>query len=207
MVTTNQTNNWLTLVQVWLDQWKIWPLSDFCKITKEFQNYEISVRFYLIYGIQADSISCDISWSWWGPRYNPSAKEAIRWWFHLSLWHQLLHQPLFSLFGIPKWKIALYPDCKQFLKSSLHMELGSFFLSFVDITLYIHSDVCVNVQSISNSWKLCQNCRQECRGNKYTQFSQTQVVAILNESNNLKRSSTAFMWKKNFRFELGSKGR
>ena len=77
----------------------------------KLQNYEISVQFYLIYGIQAVSISCDISWSWWGPRYNPSAKEAIRWWFHLSLWHQLLRQLLFSLFGIPKWKIALYPDC------------------------------------------------------------------------------------------------
>ena len=132
----DQPNNRLSLVKVLLDQWKIWPLSDFCKITKEFQNYEISVRFYLIYGIQADSISCDISWSWWGPRYNPSAKEAIRWWFHLSLWHQLLHQPLFSLFGIPKWKIALYPDCKQFLKSSLHMELGSFFVICWYYTLY-----------------------------------------------------------------------
>ena len=58
-----------------------------------------------------------------------------------------------------------------------------------------------------NQYQTVENSAKECRGNKYTQFSQTQVIAILNESNNLTRSSTAFFVKKNFRFDLGSKAR
>ena len=48
--TTDRPTNRLILGQVWLDQWKIWPLSDFCNIVHWYHKWQKSLCWLCLVG-------------------------------------------------------------------------------------------------------------------------------------------------------------